>query len=272
MRTLICRTCRKPIALPSGAKQSPKQCKTCKTHKCFACGKTFVRVVPQDKSKGIARYCSKACYFDCVRKGTQAFKKARRDVSFELSQWFVDWEDQHSEARQQIDREALRNRCDICGSFAPAGYVVCSKACGKKWRGKKPCRSCGALVTSKLYGRTHCNECRRAAVKVTRQRVKKKLGNWRRRCRVYGGNFNPKCTRNKIYERDGYRCHVCGKQVLRKYECGNPLSATVDHHPVPLSKGGDHDWHNVRCCCSMCNTRKSDKWDGQLSLAFTFDG
>jgi 5-methylcytosine-specific restriction endonuclease McrA len=33
-----------------------------------------------------------------------------------------------------------------------------------------------------------------------------------------------------------------------------------------LSKGGDHDWHNVRCACRQCNSRKSDAWDGQRRL------
>jgi 5-methylcytosine-specific restriction endonuclease McrA len=46
------------------------------------------------------------------------------------------------------------------------------------------------------------------------------------------------------------------------------MEATVDHHPIPLSKGGDHDWHNVRCAHRKCNSEKRDRWDGQRRLAF----
>jgi 5-methylcytosine-specific restriction endonuclease McrA len=50
------------------------------------------------------------------------------------------------------------------------------------------------------------------------------------------------------------------------YHHDDPLSATVDHHPIPLSKGGDHDWHNVRCACKRCNELKGNKWNGQMRL------
>jgi 5-methylcytosine-specific restriction endonuclease McrA len=64
-------------------------------------------------------------------------------------------------------------------------------------------------------------------------------------------------------------CHICRKKTHKIYSSHDPLSATVDHHPIPLSKGGDHDWHNVRCACKRCNELKGNKWDGQRRLSLS---
>jgi 5-methylcytosine-specific restriction endonuclease McrA len=55
---------------------------------------------------------------------------------------------------------------------------------------------------------------------------------------------------------------------LRHWANNHPMEATVDHYPIPLSKGGDHDWHNVKCAHRKCNSERGNKWDGQRRLAF----
>jgi 5-methylcytosine-specific restriction endonuclease McrA len=74
-----------------------------------------------------------------------------------------------------------------------------------------------------------------------------------------------------VFERDGYRCHICKKKALPKYIAVNgrahPRSPTVDHHPYPLSAGvKGHEWDNVRCACWLCNVRKGAAWSGQRVL------
>jgi len=233
-----------------------------------------VRVVPQDKSKGIAKYCSKKCYFVCVRNGTQTFRQVKRDTCFALSEWFADWNAQYCKAVAASEKERIENECEVCGSKHTKNAKVCGKACMYKWRGEKPCRFCGRNTKTALRGKTTCNQCRLKAAKESKRKAakkrKKELGTWRKRCRRYGGKFNPLCKRKEIYERDNYRCHVCRRKVLAQYLQGHPRSPTVDHHPIPLSKGGDHDWHNVRCCCNECNWKKGDKWDGQMALPISF--
>jgi 5-methylcytosine-specific restriction endonuclease McrA len=102
-----------------------------------------------------------------------------------------------------------------------------------------------------------------------RKRYKKEKGTYRKRCRKYGGHYNAEVTRSKVFERDGYVCHVCHKKAKRRWANNHPMEATLDHHPIPLSRGGDHDWHNVRCAHRKCNSEKSDKWDGQRRLTLT---
>jgi 5-methylcytosine-specific restriction endonuclease McrA len=50
----------------------------------------------------------------------------------------------------------------------------------------------------------------------------------------------------------------------------HPRAATVDHFPVPLSRGGDHDWDNVRCACRKCNCEKGAQWDKQTRMRLAF--
>lgn len=56
-------------------------------------------------------------------------------------------------------------------------------------------------------------------------------------------------TRMRVFERDGYKCHYCGKQLTR-------FTATVDHLK-PLAEGGDDSLQNLVTACTDCNTRGS---------------
>ena len=63
--------------------------------------------------------------------------------------------------------------------------------------------------------------------------------------------YNIKENREKIFERDGYKCHYCGKQLTR-------FSATLDHIQ-PFSKGGDNSFENLITSCLHCNSRRGQK-------------
>jgi HNH endonuclease len=53
--------------------------------------------------------------------------------------------------------------------------------------------------------------------------------------------------RVKVFERDGYACRSCGKQLTR-------FTATVDF-VEPLASGGDESIENLVTACADCNTR-----------------
>ena len=46
--------------------------------------------------------------------------------------------------------------------------------------------------------------------------------------------------------------------LIDKMNDEQPNMATIDH-VVPMSKGGDHTYDNVRTMCVLCNSRKSNK-------------
>ena len=60
--------------------------------------------------------------------------------------------------------------------------------------------------------------------------------------------YNIKENRLKIFERDKYRCHHCGKQLTR-------FSATLDHLQ-PVSQGGDNSYGNLITACLQCNSQR----------------
>jgi len=273
-RVFTCRECRTEVTMARGDTRQLKTCDECRIRECNACGKTFSRYSPKDTSRDAGKYCSKRCYFDAVRKGDQVFKGAKRDVAWGLIEWFSDWNDQHLKAVSESTKAVVEKECEVCGSKHSKNSRVCSRACSVGLTVQKPCRVCERITSASYFGIATCEECRKKTSQESKRKsqrnAKKKYGNWRRRCRTYGGNFNPQCKRKEIYERDKYRCHVCRRKVLNDFVVGHPRSPTVDHHPVPLSKGGDHDWHNVRCCCNECNWKKSDQWDGQMALPISF--
>ena len=63
--------------------------------------------------------------------------------------------------------------------------------------------------------------------------------------------YNVAENRLKVFERDGYKCHYCSKQLTR-------FSATLDHIQ-PVSKGGDNSFHNLVTACLHCNSERGNK-------------
>lgn len=68
---------------------------------------------------------------------------------------------------------------------------------------------------------------------------------WRSICRVERGKVTNK-MRFAIYERDGYRCRICGRKT-------NDLE--IDHI-IPIAKGGKSTYDNLQTLCHRCNKRK----------------
>lgn len=160
-----------------------------------------------------------------------------------------------------------------CGqSFVPraAHSRFCSRKCQTKINNRdkqaarrdsaeRPCNYCGAQFAPD-YGslrRTYCT-------KACRDEAKRKVrsgSSHRRRAVKNGGRYEP-VSKRKVFERDGWRCYLCG--------CDTPLtkSGTQDDaapeldHVIPLAAGGDHTYENTRCACRRCNRAKGASLPG----------
>ncbi|MDH7638923.1 HNH endonuclease [Sphingomonas oryzagri] len=69
-----------------------------------------------------------------------------------------------------------------------------------------------------------------------------------------------KRIRNAVLERD---CHICRHCGIALTPCvwGAPRAsntATVDHYPIPKSKGGPFTAENLVACCHACNTARGN--------------
>jgi len=60
--------------------------------------------------------------------------------------------------------------------------------------------------------------------------------------------YNVRENRIKVYERDGYKCRYCDKQLTR-------FTTTLDH-VRPIAEGGDNGFENLVTACLGCNSKK----------------
>lgn len=245
---------------------------------CQRCGKRL--------GKNQKKFCGNQCYADARKDGTQPWDRTGQLESI----WHRGGRWACAPSRkpvQEMRTNLLRflaavarayscaakkaKACEICGADCYGTEArFCSLSCMGKCKREVPCCRCG--ISCVVHGTSKvkmCESCRRIIKAAIRRRNKKQTGTYRKRCRIYGGSYNAEVTRTKVFERDGWRCHVCKRKTLRHWSNNHPREATVDHHPIPLSRGGDHDWHNVRCACRQCNSEKSNTWDGQKRLTLT---
>jgi hypothetical protein len=66
-------------------------------------------------------------------------------------------------------------------------------------------------------------------------------------------------VRRRIYERNGYTCHVCGAESGEESGCepGKKCRLQIDHI-IPISQGGTDEDHNLRAVCVYYNKDKAD--------------
>lgn len=61
-------------------------------------------------------------------------------------------------------------------------------------------------------------------------------------------------TKQQLFERDGYICHICGQPINPELPSCDNLSAVIDHL-FPIAFGGQHTWDNVGIAHFSCNAR-----------------
>lgn len=111
------------------------------------------------------------------------------------------------------------------------------------------CARCGVAFLAEDYTDTalYCSATCSKRVSKHRQRARKRS--------AFVANVSPR----KIYERDGWRCRLCGLAVRRDKAVPHPLAPTIDHI-VPLAAGikagGVHAPYNVQCAHFLCNSTK----------------
>jgi 5-methylcytosine-specific restriction endonuclease McrA len=77
----------------------------------------------------------------------------------------------------------------------------------------------------------------------------------RQRQKAAGGEqFEPR----EVFDRDGWRCGICGTAVNQALRYPHPMSASLDH-VVPLALGGKHARANTRLAHLSCNLRKGGR-------------
>lgn len=117
---------------------------------------------------------------------------------------------------------------------------------------------CGTILPTNL---STCESCRAESKRLSRRKYDKKK-EIRRRSDSKGGDWTIQL--DKLYERDGGVCQICGEAcdwddyivTSKAFVAGNRYPS-IDHI-ISLAKGGKHIWSNVQLAHRICNSLKSD--------------
>lgn len=210
---------------------------------CAGCHAPISRLVRTDKDAG--RFCTKQCYGRAkTRIGEERRALLRIGVNVKRRLALASQPPKLSKSEQIAP-------CCVCGAgvvlekHKQARGACCSDACRKQRRSARRKES-------------RATEAGKRARRVAKSKRRAKMR----------GLLADRIDPLKVFERDGWRCHLCGiktKRALRG-RC-DPLAPELDH-VVSLAAGGAHSWGNVACSCRACNHAKGAQSVGQLGFGF----
>jgi len=218
------------------------------------CNKLFKQTMAMVR-KGRGRFCSKRCARDeemLERHGT--LSRANPDIIY-------------------------HKVCVECGArFTSSKHHTrfCSKDCGWRRHGRlqyrrevialRPpidCVVCG--VSFYAFGST--GETCSDGCQHQRERDLKRAGKAKRRARlrnVHTEHVSPLY----IFNRDGWRCHICGHKTDKRLIGKAKAKAPTLDHLIPIACGGVHAKHNIATAHFLCNSRKCMEKVGDQLLLF----
>lgn len=166
--------------------------------------------------------------------------------------------------------------CNICGKVYMSNQSTsnkCSKECERtqalrrlrekhrrKWQAPDSfeCKECGKQHQPE-YGDTRRTFCSlRCSNRYTRREHRKRA----EEKNVYYEYVNPR----KVFERDNWKCQLCGKKLKAKDRGTYKDEAPELDHIIPWACGGEHSYRNTQCACRKCNSEKGATERGQLRL------
>lgn len=234
-----------------------KRLQSAPEHVCEHCGVLFRR---RRGKKNAARFCSRECGF-----AAKSNLSARQRLP-------------ESAKAMKVSFSVKRCKCANCGQRfigIKLSDRYCSEVCSAEYRRRKyvarndngrdrsprPCFGCGSIFEP-LYGDRRRMFCSPACVKLTDgYRARKKAAKLKRRGAVVE-IVNP----IEVFNRDGWRCQLCGVRTPKKLRGTYDDRAPELDHIIPISKGGEHSYVNTQCACRRCNGLKGDVPMGQMRL------
>lgn len=139
--------------------------------------------------------------------------------------------------------------CRQCGSeFEPVnGAVCCSEACTLR------------------YQRTWSLEYYKQQMETSPDfRARMRHAQYKRKA-LKTNAFVEHVDRDLVMERDGWVCYLCGGEIPQDVKWPHGLFGTLEH-VLPLSRGGEHSYSNVKAAHLSCNCSKGTKTVDQLGL------
>ena len=202
-------------------------------HATCVCGVHFVLPSPSHRERGEGKYCSTAC-FQSTRQVPLPLSRLTRATS-----WM-------RKSKYRVTRASYR----VAVLGRPDYYVLVQPH-------DIACKQCGVVFHAKW--RQLCDACTELNKRMSIKRSK----NQRRAARA-GADAVPYQPLD-IFERDGWKCHLCGGKIQRDRKSPHPKSPSIDHLQ-PISRGGADAPINVAAAHLRCNTRRQVGGEVQLRL------
>lgn len=159
--------------------------------------------------------------------------------------------------RAMANYEAGKNVCPLPQGHPALPERIPNRA---KWPSVRvfftTCAVCSTLFATPYTVSTCSQPCARV-----KRRWARREEEHRRRARERQAFVAP-VDRQQIFERDRWRCHICGKKIRRTAPAPHPLSPSIDH-VIPLAVGGTHEPANVRAAHFLCNALKAHRGGGE---------
>ncbi len=154
--------------------------------------------------------------------------------------------------RRPNTKDAARFCSRECAGVGPmpdhvVGNVVCLSA------KPRPCAQCGVSFRP-VNNNNNAKFCGSACADDNAIGVAHGV----RRARMMGAD-NDNVDPIAVFERDGWKCKMCGVDTPRYLRGTDHAQAPEMDHIVPLSRGGSHTYDNVQCSCLRCNRSKGTK-------------
>lgn len=284
----LCPNCGKSFTVSNQNKNQEycnNKCKTelnnkRKTKQCEYCHKDFVA-----KSLGKNRFCSRECSYEsmkihddynCKNCGKQVKYKSNQSNIYCSKKCYSEYTQDQNKLKP-INMKLYSNvyfiNCKQCNNLFTSqkqNYCYCSSKCSNNFSYynskpiyKRECNVCNKIFQTKFKTQNQCsNDC----IDIFKKQKNKELNRKHRQCRKHTGRakkFNVKyesgISINKLLKRDGTKCLICGKEVLKKNMSGYHKDNATIGHIISLSNGGNHSMNNIQLECMECNVKKGNR-------------
>jgi len=160
-----------------------------------------------------------------------------------------------------------RFECTDCGrhwtrKYRPLRYgtpqcLACLAQPPQALTAERACATCGVPFALQGPNSRYCSAACGARAERQRRDADNRVRKGRddlRRARLLGAVREP-IDRRAVFDRDGWRCGLCGGSIDQAAQHPDPLSASLDH-VLPLARGGSHTYSNVQAAHLRCNVAK----------------
>lgn len=208
-------------------------CRNCKhgnirtTHETINCENCGTTVGKYDGGATLTRprrFCSPACKGAWHSRKPEAVKRAR----------------ERAKAARHLHQQAYNTNARFC--------ATCHNVLPYEQRNRKRCHACQeehAREQARRYHHAHyrTNPAYRAKIMDAAHR---------RHARRKTNGVVHNIKRQDVFERDNYRCRICGIITDDTLPRAHPRRSNLGHINA-IAAGGTHTWDNVCCLCFSCN-------------------